>query len=154
MEQEKNESYQKEDWTNYKLERLLTRCCRYQTFWRPRRSLIQGCWVMSQRRYTCSQTTNQFQFQFQNNRGWMVCLVKKTHSLKEMRPSLSTSKSMKNSDGEHLSSPGFLSPVKYPSLTRWDSDGGNTGTIALIKSAGFISNSPFDVRTDAKYSKT
>ena len=71
-----------------------------------------------------------------------------------MSPSLSTSKSIKKSEGAQCNSPGFLSPPKYPSLTRLDSDGGKTGTTARIRSAGFISNSPSGDRKDAKYSKT
>lgn len=71
-----------------------------------------------------------------------------------MRPSLLVSKSMKNLEGAQSNSPGTRSPLKNPSLTRVDSDGGNTGTIARIKSAGVISTSPPGVRNDAKYSKT
>lgn len=74
--------------------------------------------------------------------------------MKEIYPSLLTSKSMKKSDGEQRNSPGFLSPLKYPSLTRLDSDGGKTGTTALMRSSGLISNSPSDVQADAKYSNT
>lgn len=77
-----------------------------------------------------------------------------THSLKDMWPSLFVSKSIKNFDGAHSSSPGFLSPLRYPSLTRCDSDGGNTGTTALIRSAGVINISPSWASKDAKYSKT
>lgn len=77
-----------------------------------------------------------------------------THSLKDISPSLFTSKSIKKSEGPQHNSPGLLSPLKYPSLTRLDSEGGNTGTTARIRSAGFISNSPSGDRKDAKYSKT
>ena len=59
---------------------------------------------------------------------------------------------MKNSEGGQRNWPGLLSPFKYPSLTRLDSDGGKTGTTARIRSAGFISSSPSGVRQDAKYS--
>lgn len=65
-----------------------------------------------------------------------------------------TSKSMKKSEGEQRNSPGFLSPLKYPSLTRLDSDGGKTGITALMRSPGLISNSPSGVVVDAKYSNT
>lgn len=78
----------------------------------------------------------------------------RTHSLKDISPSLSTSKSIKNSEGRQNKWPGLLSPFKYPSLTSLDSDGGKTGTTARIRSTGFISSSPSGVRQDAKYSKT
>lgn len=77
-----------------------------------------------------------------------------THSGKDMSPSLLVSKSMKNCEGSQSSSPGTRSPLRKPSLTRFDSDEGNTGTTALIKSAGVIRTSPAGVRRDAKYSKT
>jgi hypothetical protein len=76
----------------------------------------------------------------------------RTYSGNEIRPSLFVSNSKKNSDGEHRSSPGFRSPLKRPSLTMSDSDGGNTGTIARIRSAGSMNTSPSEFRTDAKYS--
>lgn len=78
----------------------------------------------------------------------------KTHSLKEIRPSSFTSNNIKNSEGAQRNSPGALSPIKYPSRTKWDSDGGNTGTTARIRSAGLISNSPSGFSADAKYSNT
>jgi hypothetical protein len=53
-----------------------------------------------------------------------------------MRPSLFVSNSMKNSDGAQCNSPGLRSPLNLPSRMAVDSDGGNTGTTALIKSAG------------------
>ena len=71
-----------------------------------------------------------------------------------MSPSLFVSKSIKNFEGAQCNSPGTRSPLKYPSLTRFDSDGGKTGTMARIKSAGVIKVSPEGVLTDAKYSKT
>lgn len=77
-----------------------------------------------------------------------------THSLKDTRPSLFTSKSMKNCEGEQRNSPGNLSPLRDPSLTMFDSDGGNTGTMARIKSPGVIRVSPRLFFTDAKYSNT
>lgn len=77
-----------------------------------------------------------------------------THSLKETCPSLFVSKSMSKSEGAQRRSPGFLSPLKYPSLTRCDSEGGKTGITARIRSIGLMSNSPSGARNDAKYSKT
>jgi len=77
-----------------------------------------------------------------------------THSAKEMSPSLLVSKSIKNCEGSHCNSPGTCSPLRKPSLTRVDSEGGKTGTMARIKSAGVIKTSPPGDRTDAKYSKT
>lgn len=71
-----------------------------------------------------------------------------------MSPSLLVSKSIKNSEGAQYSSPGTCSPLREPSLTRFDSEGGKTGTTARIKSAGVIKTSPPGVRMDAKYSKT
>ena len=71
-----------------------------------------------------------------------------------MRPSLFTSKSMKNCDGAQCNSPGDLSPLRDPSLTTFDSEGGNTGTIARIKSPGLMRVSPLVFSTDAKYSNT
>uniref|UniRef100_A0A9I9EBP2 Uncharacterized protein n=1 Tax=Cucumis melo TaxID=3656 RepID=A0A9I9EBP2_CUCME len=66
-----------------------------------------------------------------------------SYSAKEMRPSLLVSKSMKNLEGAQHSSPEILlSPLRKPSLTRLDSDGGNTGTMALIRSDGLIYISP------------
>lgn len=85
----------------------------------------------------------------------LKCITEKaTHSLKDISPSLFTSKSIKKSEGGQRNRPGLLSPLKYPSLTSLDSDGGKTGTTARIKSEGFMSNSPSGVRKDAKYSKT
>ena len=60
---------------------------------------------------------------------------------------------MKNSDGAHCSSPGWRSPLNLPSLTILDSDGGKTGTTALIRSVGNMYISPSGLWTDAKYSK-
>lgn len=77
-----------------------------------------------------------------------------THSPKDMSPSLLVSKSMKNLEGGQCNSPGTRSPLRNPSLTRFDSEGGNTGTTARIKSAGVINTSPAGVLTEAKYSKT
>jgi hypothetical protein len=77
-----------------------------------------------------------------------------THSGKEMSPSLFVSKSIKNSEGSHCNVPGTCSPLREPSLTRLDSEGGNTGTTARIKSAGVIKTSPPVVLFDAKYSNT
>lgn len=77
-----------------------------------------------------------------------------THSTKEMSPSLLVSKSIKFFEGSHCNSPGTSSPLRKPSLTRFDSEGGKTGTMARIKSAGVIKISPLGLRTDAKYSKT
>ena len=71
-----------------------------------------------------------------------------------MSPSLFVSKSIKNSEGSHSNEPGNCSPLKEPSLTRLDSEGGNTGTMARIKSAGVIKTSSPGIRFDAKYSKT
>lgn len=71
-----------------------------------------------------------------------------------MRPSLSVSKSIKNSEGAQHNSPGVLSPLRYPSRTRFDSDGGKTGTTARIKSAGVINVSPLSAMKEAKYSNT
>ena len=80
---------------------------------------------------------------------------KNSYSAKEMRPSLLVSKSMKKVEGAQHSSPDILlSPLKKPSLTRLDSDGGNTGTMALIRSDGLIYISPSGVWIDAKYSNT
>jgi hypothetical protein len=62
--------------------------------------------------------------------------VHSTYSAKEMRPSLFVSNSIKNSDGAQCNSPGLRSPLNLPSRTMVDSDGGKTGTTALIKSAG------------------
>lgn len=76
-----------------------------------------------------------------------------TYSGKEISPSLLVSKSIKNLDGEQCNSPGWCSPFKYPSLTISDSDGGKTGTTALIKSAGVIHISPSGFLDEAKYSK-
>lgn len=84
----------------------------------------------------------------------MTALRLGTHSLKDTWPSLFVSKSIKNFEGAHCSSPGLLSPLRYPSLTRCDSDGGNTGTTALIRSAGVINISPSSASKDAKYSNT
>ena len=61
-----------------------------------------------------------------------------THSAKEMSPSLLVSKSMKNWEGAHCNWPGTDSPLRKPSLTRFDLDDGNTGTTARIKSAGVM----------------
>lgn len=70
-----------------------------------------------------------------------------------MSPSLLVSKSIKNVDGAQRNSPGSCSPLKYPSLTISESDGGKTGTTALIKSAGVMHTSPSGFLDDAKYSK-
>lgn len=67
-----------------------------------------------------------------------------------MSPSLLVSKSIKNFDGSQRKSPGTRSPLKKPSLTRLDSEEGNTGTTALIRSAGVMKTSPAGVRMDAK----
>lgn len=74
------------------------------------------------------------------------------YSLKETCPSLFISKSMSKLEGAQRSSPGFLSPHKYPSLTRCDSEGGKTGITARMRSIGVMSNSPSGARNDAKYS--
>lgn len=71
-----------------------------------------------------------------------------------MSPSPFMSNSMKNSEGGQYRSPGTSSPLRNPSRIRPDSEGGNTGTTARIKSAGVMSTSPEGVRTVAKYSKT
>lgn len=76
-----------------------------------------------------------------------------TYSEKDISPSLFVSNNMKNFDGAQFKSPGCCSPRRCPSLTKFDSDGGNTGTTALIKSAGYINTSPSELRKDAKYSK-
>lgn len=81
-------------------------------------------------------------------------LRRKTHSLKDIRPSLFVSKSIKNSEGAHRKSPGLLSPLRCPSRIRCDSEGGNTGTTARIKSAGVINVSPSSEEKDEKYSNT
>lgn len=73
-------------------------------------------------------------------------ILNNTHSLKDISPSLFTSKSIKKSEGGQSKWPGLLSPIKYPFLTSLDSDGGKTGTTARIRSAGFMSNSPSGVR--------
>lgn len=78
--------------------------------------------------------------------------ILKTYSGNEIRPSLFVSNSKKKSDGAHRSSPGFGSPLNRPPLTMSDSDGGNTGTTARIRSAGFMNTSPSEFLTDAKYS--
>lgn len=80
----------------------------------------------------------------------MVKNLRKTYSGNEISPSLLVSKSIKNFEGAQFNSPGTLSPLKNPSLIRFDSEGGNTGTIARIKSAGVIKTSPAGVRIDAK----
>ena len=77
-----------------------------------------------------------------------------SYSEKEMSPSPLVSKSMKNFEGAQCNFPGTVSPLRNPSLTRFDSDGGNTGTTARIKSSGVIRTSPSGVLKDAKYSKT
>lgn len=76
-----------------------------------------------------------------------------TYSGKDISPSLSVSKSIKKEDGAQCNSPGTRSPLKYPSLTILDSDGGKTVTTARIKSAGVIHISPFVFLDVAKYSK-
>ena len=76
------------------------------------------------------------------------------YSEKEISPSLLVSKSMKNLEDAQCNSPGTVSPLRNHSLMRFDSDGGNTGTTARIKSAGVIRTSPSGVLKDAKYSKT
>lgn len=76
-----------------------------------------------------------------------------TYSGKDISPSLSVSKSIKKAEGLQYNSPGLRSPLKYPSLTMLDSDGGKTGTIARIRSAGFITSSPSKFWLDAKYLK-
>lgn len=76
------------------------------------------------------------------------------YSEKEISPSLLVSKSMKNLEGAQCNSLGTVSPLRNPSLTRFDSDGGNSGTTARIKSAGVRRTSPSGVLKDAKYSKT
>uniref|UniRef100_A0A0A9E461 Uncharacterized protein n=1 Tax=Arundo donax TaxID=35708 RepID=A0A0A9E461_ARUDO len=68
--------------------------------------------------------------------GMLSNVTKKMYSAKEMRPSLFVSNSMKNFDGAQCNSPGLRSPLNLPSRTMVDSDGGKTGTTALIKSAG------------------
>jgi hypothetical protein len=76
-----------------------------------------------------------------------------TYSAKEMSPSPFVSNSMKKSEGAQCSSPGWRSPLSLPSLTIFDSEGGNTGTTALIKSVGNMYTSPSGLWMDAKYSK-
>uniref|UniRef100_A0A0A9CHI4 Uncharacterized protein n=1 Tax=Arundo donax TaxID=35708 RepID=A0A0A9CHI4_ARUDO len=80
-------------------------------------------------------------------------VTKKIYSAKEISPSPFVSNSMKNSDGAQCNSPGWRSPLSLPSLTIFDSDGGKTGTTALIKSVGNMYASPSGLWTDAKYSK-
>lgn len=75
------------------------------------------------------------------------------YSGNDISPSLLVSKSIKKVDGAQRKSPGWRSPLRFPSLTLSDSDGGNTGTTALIKSAGVMNISPSGLRKDAKYSK-
>lgn len=76
------------------------------------------------------------------------------YSANDISPSLSVSKSIKNSEGEQSNWPGIFSPFRYPPRTLDASDGGNTGTTARIKSAGVINTSPEGDRKDAKYSNT
>lgn len=71
-----------------------------------------------------------------------------------MRPSLLVSNSMKNSEGGQCSSLVMSSPFRYPPLTTSVSDGGNTGTTALIRSAAVMYTSPEGDLKDAKYSNT
>lgn len=78
--------------------------------------------------------------------------TQKAYSGNDISPSLLVSKSIKKFDGLQCKSPGLRSPLKYPSLMILDSDGGNTGTTARIKSAGNINTSPSGLRKDAKYS--
>ncbi|KAK3006059.1 hypothetical protein RJ639_016677 [Escallonia herrerae] len=64
------------------------------------------------------------------------------------------SKNIKNFEGAQRNLPGTDSPLRYPSLTRFASDGGNTRTTALIKSAGVINISPEGDFKEAEYSIT
>ena len=54
------------------------------------------------------------------------------YSGKDMNPSLLVSKSMKNCERGQLNCPGIRFPLRKPSRTQFDSDGGNTGTSARI----------------------
>jgi hypothetical protein len=85
---------------------------------------------------------------------FMVLACMTTYSGNEISPSPFVSNNMKNFEGGHFKSPGDLSPPREPSLTRCEPDGGNTGTIALIKSAAVMNVCPSSLRTDEKYSKT
>lgn len=77
-----------------------------------------------------------------------------TNSGNDIRPSLLVSNSMKNSEGGQCSSLVMSSPLRYPPLTASASDGGNTGTTALIKSDAVMYASPEGDLKDAKYSNT
>ena len=67
------------------------------------------------------------------------------YSGKYMNPSLLVSKSMKNCEGGQHNCPGIRSPLRKPSPTQFDSDGGNIGTSARIKSTDVIRTSPAGV---------
>ena len=77
-----------------------------------------------------------------------------TNSGNDIRPSLLVSNSIKNSEGGQCSLLLMSSPFKYPPLTTSASDGGNTGTTALIRSDAVMYTSPEGDLNDAKYSNT
>ena len=74
-----------------------------------------------------------------------------SYSLNEIKPSPLVSNNIKKSDsGPGRKSPGVFSPGNDPSRIKPDSDGGKTGTTALIRSLAVINVWPSGNFTDAK----